>query len=144
MNFKGSFVNDVLATPLKRPDLLEKLDRYVLEFPTSSGKPQPSGSTKKSGRRKCRPTTINRRGKPTFGSKTGTVMSSANEPQQDSLQQILKRLNQIENSLERRELNPYNKYYNDSTLEMMGQLFPPAFKNGQYNLLNSLEEKKIC
>lgn len=139
-----SFVNDVLATPLKRPDLLEKLDRYVLEFPTSSGKPQPSGSTKKSGRRKCRPTTINRRGKPTFGSKTGTVMSSANEPQQDPLQQILKRLNQIENSLERRELNPYNKYYNDSTLEMMGQLFPPAFKNGQYNLLNSLEEKKIC
>lgn len=140
----GSFVNDVLVTPLKRPDLLEKLDRYVLEFPTSSGKPQPSGSTKKSGRRKCRPTAVTRRGKPTFSSKTGTGLSSANEPQQDPLQEILKKLNKIENNLERRELNPYTKYNNDSTLDMMGQLFPPSFKNGHYNLLNPVEETKIC
>lgn len=134
----------MLAIPLKRPDLVEKLYRYVLEFPTSSEKPQPNGSTKKSGRRKGRPTAVARRGKPTSGFKTGTGLSLANEPQPDPLQEILKRLNKIENSLERRASNPYNKYDNNSTLEMMGQLFPPSFKNGQYNLLNPLEEKKIC
>ena len=146
--FSGSFVIDVLAKPLNRLDLVQKLDRYVSEFCTSNVYAQPNGvSGKKSGKRQTGPTLPVRRGKQNLRSKKGAGSSSTSDPQVDSFRQEMKEmLSNIEKILlqqqqqqqqQQRESSPYGKFYKGSMIDNYESLFQsnhmlsPAFLNGK-------------
>jgi 5-methylcytosine-specific restriction endonuclease McrBC GTP-binding regulatory subunit McrB len=136
----GAFVMGVLATPLDRMELLQNLDRYILEFHTTQNKPQaskPSGS--KSAKRKPRPSY--RRGKPMtpYGS---SAASTTTDPQSPHFQEIIKRLTTIEKILERRESNPFPSMTKNALLEeyeslgALKEIIPSSFLGAKYNNLN--------
>lgn len=130
----------VLATPLNRMELLQNLERYVLEFHTTQTKPQmnkPCGS--KSAKRKTRPTFRGGKQAPLHST---SAASTSTDPQINNFEEINERLSKIEKILERRESNPYPSMTKNSLIEeyealgRLKQIFPTSFLDGKYNNLN--------
>lgn len=114
----GSFVTDVLATPLNRSDFLQKLDSYVSEFYATSKIPQQKERSP----------------------------SSTPDPQAKSLQEMNERLSNIEKCLQQRESSPYGKFNSSAMLDNFlksNQLFVPSFLPGNYDSQNILGSLKI-
>ena len=120
----GSFVTDVLVTPLNRSDFLQKLDSYVSEFYATSKIPQSKG----------------------VYNKKESSPSSTPDQQAKSLQEMNERLSNIEKCLKQREGSPYGKFNSSAMLDNFlksNQLFVPSFLPGNYDSQNILGSLKI-
>ena len=141
--FQGSFVKDVLVTPLNRPELLQNFEKYVFEFSTATETPrQSSASNRKPRKQKGRPVVVVGPKKQSGGAKKSTGSLSTSQLQTDRLQEIIERLSNIEKSLEEKESGTNGPFNKGSILDkyqsflQSNQLFPPSFLQGKFASLN--------